>query len=58
MEFYKGWRIYLPETGLMVKPLTTQECSEYLTYATEKEIEEQQPIIHIPSSFGDQLTLF
>jgi hypothetical protein len=58
MEFYKGWRIYLPETGLMVKPLTAQECTEYLTYATEKEIEEQQPIIYIPSTFGNQLTLF
>lgn len=58
MEFYKGWRIYMPETGLMVKPLTAQQCAEYLTYTTEKQIEEQQPIIQMPINLGEQLTLF
>ena len=58
MEFYKGWRIYMPETGLMVKPLTAQQCAEYLTYTTEKQIEEQQPIIQIPINLGEQLKLF
>ncbi|MBU3661199.1 MAG: hypothetical protein FGM14_15105 [Flavobacteriales bacterium] len=58
MEIYKGWRIYMPETGWMVAPITASECAQFLT--TQKEIEEQkqQPIINIPSTFGEQMKLF
>jgi type I restriction enzyme M protein len=30
MEIYRGWRIYMPETGLMVYPLTKQQALSYL----------------------------
>lgn len=30
MEIYRGYRIYLPETGLMVQPLTKEQCHRFL----------------------------
>lgn len=30
MEVYSGYRIFLPETGMFVKPLTEAECLSYL----------------------------
>ncbi len=29
-KIYGGYRIFLPETGLFVKPLTVNECAQYL----------------------------
>ena len=37
MEVYGGWRIFLPETGLGVKPLSVKECNRYLFEYKEKE---------------------
>jgi len=37
MEIFKGYRIYLPETGLGVIQLTKQECHKYLFAESEKE---------------------
>lgn len=43
LEIYKGWRIYLPETGLFVQPLTAQECRHYIyTVKEEKQIINEQ----------------
>lgn len=30
LEIFKGWRVYLPETGLFVEPLTAQQCRQYI----------------------------
>jgi type I restriction-modification system DNA methylase subunit len=39
MEIYKGWRVYLADTGLGVAPLTASQCNYYLTTLKEKEKE-------------------
>ena len=54
LEVYRGWRIYLPETGLGVRPLTANECSEFLF---EKQQEEETPIQIVKPSY-EQLSLF
>ena len=58
LEVYKGYRVYLPETGLGVIPLSKEQCNEYLfSQKEEKEqiiIPEILPIIQL----NKQLTLF
>lgn len=54
MEVYRGWRIYLPETGMGVRPLSVDECKHYL-FAKEEKTE--TPIIQMPTQ-QTQLTLF
>jgi hypothetical protein len=51
MEIYKGWRVYLPETGLFVVPLTKNECISYLI----EQKKEPEKIIEISN---EQLKLF
>lgn len=42
LEIYRGWRIYLPETGLGVHPLTVDQCKYHLfNYETEKQPKEE-----------------
>jgi type I restriction enzyme M protein len=37
MEIYKGWRVYLAETGMCVFPISEQECRSALTEKSAKE---------------------
>ena len=55
LEIYKGWRIFLPETGMGVRPLSVNECKEYIF---EKKEEEKLIIPQQQSQFGTQLNLF
>ena len=43
LKIYGGYRVYLPETGLFVKPMTIEQCKYYLFSAKEKQtkVEEQ-----------------
>lgn len=47
LEIYRGWRIYLPESGLFVQPLTADQCRPFLFKKKE------EPII-----LNEQLKLF
>lgn len=38
LKIYQGWRIYLPETGLFVEPLTSQQCKQYI-FSKKQEIQ-------------------
>jgi len=66
LEIYGGYRIYLPETGLFVKPMTIEQCKYYLFSAKEKQtkVEEKTQIERKPTQTGaneskpSQLTLF
>jgi type I restriction-modification system DNA methylase subunit len=49
MEIYKGWRIFMPETGLFVVPISIEDCEQILTKKTD-----DKPEIQI----NKQLTLF
>lgn len=44
LKVFRGYRIWLPETGLFVQPLNEYECSQYLFSPSEKE-EISEPII-------------
>lgn len=61
LEIYKGYRVYLPETGLGVMPLTKEQCKEYL-FSQKEEKKIQVPEIILPeiikSYINQQLTLF
>lgn len=52
LEIYKGWRVYLPETGLGVRPLTANECREFMF-----EQQEETSIEVVKPSY-EQLNLF
>jgi len=43
MEVYRGYRIYMPETGLLVSPLNKQQCISYLV--SQKEAEVIEPLV-------------
>lgn len=45
MQVFKGYRVYLPETGLGVLPLCEKECWKYIT--EHKEVESDKPIIEV-----------
>jgi type I restriction-modification system DNA methylase subunit len=51
MEIYKGWRVFLPETGMFVVPLNKEQCMSYLT----EQKQEKEKIIQINN---EQLKLF
>jgi type I restriction enzyme M protein len=59
LEVYGGYRIYLPETGLFVKPMTINQCKHYLYQKKEKEAEKQAiaPVQEVPF-ISTQLSLF
>lgn len=42
MEIYRGYRIYMPETGLMVQPLSKQQCTSYLISQKEAPVVAQK----------------
>ena len=52
MKAYKGWRIFLPETGFGVVPLTEYQCMQILT--DQSEIKEEEKI----EFTNQQLSLF
>lgn len=55
-KIYGGWRIWMPETGFGVQPLTVQECSKFLF--EEKEVEQVQVQEVKVINQSKQLTLF
>lgn len=58
MEVFKGYRIYLPETGLGVVPLSKNECNKYLFEQKANE-EVQAAIVPVqPAYIAEQLSLF
>jgi hypothetical protein len=57
-EIFKGYRIYLPETGIGVVPLSKTECSKYLFTQKEKEKEPTTIIPVQPAYIAEQLSLF
>lgn len=71
MEIFSGYRVFLPDTGLGIKPLSKAECYHYLTASSEnktilpataevvQKIEEQKsPLpLNVPKE-SNQLTLF
>lgn len=44
LEIYGGWRIYLPETLIGVKPLSVQECKEIIFEKKEVKLEYKQTL--------------
>lgn len=60
LEVYKGYRIYSPETGLGVVPLTKEQCNEYLfeSKPAQTEVNHSKPDEVIKVSGKTQLTLF
>jgi len=64
MLVYGGYRVYLPETGLFVQPLTVEECYNYVRLPFDrhdddfKKVEDETPYIIPSSRFGEQLSLF
>jgi hypothetical protein len=56
-KIYGGWRIWMPETGLGVQPLTVQECSKFL-FEEKKEAEQVQVQEVKVINQSKQLTLF
>ena len=58
LEIYGGYRIYLPETGLFVKPMTIDQCKYYLFSQKEKEKEPTTIIPAQPAYIAEQLSLF
>jgi len=63
MEIFKGYRVWLPETGLGVQPLSADECRRFLLTKKKEEVAEviDQPVRtvnkEIPAE-GIQQTLF
>lgn len=57
MELYSGWRIWLPETGMFVTPLSIAQCWDVIAV---KNVEQKQLIKPIEPTIesGKQLTLF
>ena len=57
MDIYGGWRIWMPETGMCVTPLTVAQCWDVVAV---KQVEEKQEIKPIKAGIevGQQLTLF
>lgn len=55
LEIYGGWRIYLPETCLGVKPMSIDECKGFVFEVKE---EKPQPEIIAPKPIFEQLKLF
>lgn len=55
MEIFGGWRIYLPETGLGVYPMTKEQCYSLLFETKKQEIEQPETIKTIEN---EQLKLF
>lgn len=50
MEIYRGYRVYLPETGLMVQPLTKEQCRHLL-------LVEKPADVQVPKNSVDQFIL-
>ena len=44
LEIYGGWKIYLPETLLGVKPLSVEECKDFLFEKKEVKLEYKQTL--------------
>lgn len=58
MEIFKGYRVFIPETGMGVTPLTKDECYKYLFEQKEKE-EVHPAIVPVqPAYIAEQLSLF
>ena len=56
LEVYRGFRIWLPETGMFVQPLSKEQCCPYIYEPKETDTEISIPeIIKVSQS---QLTLF
>ena len=60
MKVFKGYRIWMPETGLFVQPLTTEECNKYLFEERQNVFDKTQPEIieTISEQKQAQLTLW
>ena len=64
MEVWGGYRVYLGDTGLGIRPLSIQECFSFITYNKKSNEVEQLPIIAPEPIFSKskqstlQLTLF
>jgi type I restriction-modification system DNA methylase subunit len=56
LKIYGGWRIWMPETGLGVDPLTENQCKQFL-FTEKKEVEVVQ-IVQEVKVVSKQLTLF
>jgi type I restriction enzyme M protein len=54
LEIYGGWRIYLPETLLGVRPLSISECNEFLFEPKQKQEELPVLIEKFPLTLFDQ----
>lgn len=59
MEIFKGYRIYLPETGLGVVPLSKAECFKYL-FEEKQEVKErvEEVVVIAEHALHAQLSLF
>lgn len=58
MEIYGGYRVYLPETGLGVAPMSKEACMALLFAPKPDEPEQELPPPPIPPPEITQLTLF
>jgi type I restriction-modification system DNA methylase subunit len=43
MEVYRGYRVYLPETGLGVRPMSKNECLQFLLADKEADVVKEVP---------------
>lgn len=50
-EIYRGYRIWMPETGMLISPLNKQQCISYLTSSKEETVIEE---VAIPDTFINQ----
>jgi len=42
LKIFGGYRIWLPETGLMVQPLTSEQCKAYVFEQKKREVKEPE----------------
>lgn len=58
LKIYSGYRVYLPETGLGIQPLTDAQCREFL-FSQKPADDQPQTVVQIePQQPGEQLKLF
>jgi type I restriction enzyme M protein len=63
VKIWGGYRVYLPETGLLVRPLTIRECESYIFEYSEHRKSDSPPVFIEPQTdtfakAGSQLSLF
>lgn len=58
MDVYGGYRIYMPETGLPVQPLTKEQCLGYITQKTQQNETDTQNTTNKTIQPGTQTQLF